>query len=428
MEHILGWLTLFLILSVIVIRTKGTDILKFLLVGFLLRAVLVILDQYFISLPGGNLDAKSYESHAFYISENYGLSILFNMFTNEDVALVPRIISVFYSLTSRSEMMAQGISVALGTSSIYLVYRLTLIIWDKNAAIKASWIMALHPSMILFSALVLREAYVTFFLLLTLILSVIFIQKLFNLNTNSMKINYIFDKENLIYFIFIFFGLYFLKNLHGAIFIGYFVFLIFIFYYFLKYEFSDLKKGKLKIKLILIISLIFVPFMLWYLEILMIPYIPGPERVLNLQDILLRRFRIGSISLLNGPLGSNYPLWTIPSDNVDFIPKIFLRIIYFLYSPFPWDIKRYDHLMGLADSILMIYISICFWRNRKLIWKNPLTRFLFILLLTYFVLYGLGTSNFGTSIRHKTKFIFILVCLAAPKLLNLTTRRKKNYT
>ena len=428
MEHILGWLTLFLILSVIVIRTKGTDILKFLLVGFLLRAVLVILDQYFISLPGGNLDAKSYESHAFYISENYGLSILFNMFTNEDVALVPRIISVFYSLTSRSEMMAQGISVALGTSSIYLVYRLTLIIWDKNAAIKASWIMALHPSMILFSALVLREAYVTFFLLLTLILSVIFIKKLFNLNTNSMKINYIFDKKKLIYFIFIFFGFYFLKNLHGAIFIGYFVFLIFIFYYFLKYEFSDLKKGKLKIKLILIISLIFVPFMLWYLEILMIPYIPGPERVLNLQDILLRRFRIGSISLLNGPLGSNYPLWTIPSDNVDFIPKIFLRIIYFLYSPFPWDIKRYDHLMGLADSILMIYISICFWRNRKLIWKNPLTRFLFILLLTYFVLYGLGTSNFGTSIRHKTKFIFILVCLAAPKLLNLTTRRKKNYT
>ena len=151
------------------------------------------------------------------------------------------------------------------------------------------------------------------------------------------------------------------------------------------------------------------------------------RRVLNLQDILLRRFRIGSISLLNGPLGSNYPLWTIPSDNVDFIQKFFKNYL-FLYSPFPWDIKRYDHLMGLADSILMIYISICFWRNRKLIWKNPLTRFLFILLLTYFVLYGLGTSNFGTSIRHKTKFIFILVCLAAPKLLNLTTRRKKNYT
>ena len=425
MEHILGWLTLFLILSIIVIRTKQTDILKFLLVGFSLRALLVILDQYFISLPGGNLDAKSYESYAFYISNNYGLSILFNMFTNEDVALVPRIISVFYSLTSRSEMMAQGISVALGTSSIYLVYRLTLIIWDKNAAIKASWIMALHPSMILFSALVLREAYVTFFLLLTLILSVIFIQKLFNLNTNSMKINYIFNKENLIYFIFIFFGFYFLKNLHGAIFVGYFVFLIFIFYYFLKDEFSDLKKGKLKIKLILIISLIFPPFIMWYFEILMIPYIPGPERLLDLQDILLRRFMIGSISLVNGPLGSNYPAWTIPSDTIDFIPKIFLRIIYFLYSPFPWDIKRYDHLMGLADSILMIYISICFWRNRKLIWKNPLTRFLLILLLTYFILYGLGTSNFGTSIRHKTKFIFIFVCLAAPKLLNLMTSKKK---
>ena len=54
----------FLILSVIVIRTKGTDILKFLLWDSM-RAVLVILDQYFIPFPGGNLDAKSYESHTF---------------------------------------------------------------------------------------------------------------------------------------------------------------------------------------------------------------------------------------------------------------------------------------------------------------------------------------------------------------------------
>jgi 4-amino-4-deoxy-L-arabinose transferase-like glycosyltransferase len=426
MEHILGWLTLFLILSIIIIRTKEPDILKFLLVGFLLRAVLVILDQYFISLPGGSLDAKSYESYAFYISNNYGLSILLKMFTTQDVALVPRIISVFYSLTSRSEMMAQGISVALGTGSIYLVYRMTLIIWDKNAAIKASWLMALHPSMVLFSALVLREAYVTFFLLLTLILSLILIRKLFILNTNLMKINYLFYKENLIYFILIFFGFYFLKNLHGAIFLGYFVFLIFVVYYFLKYEFSDLKKGKLKVRLILIISLIFVPFTMWYFEMLLIPYIPSADSVLDLKDILLRRFNVGSISLINGPLGSNFPAWTIPSNNIDFIPKIFLRIIYFMYSPFPWDIKRYAHLMGLTESILMIYISICFWKNKRLIWKNPQTRFLFILLITYLITYGLGTSNFGTSIRHKTKFIFIFVCLAAPKLLNLMTRKKKN--
>ena len=76
------------------------------------------------------------------------------MFTTEDVALVPRIISVFYTLTSRSEMMAQGISAALGVSSIYLFYRLTLLIWNREVAIKASWIIALHPSMCLFSVLV----------------------------------------------------------------------------------------------------------------------------------------------------------------------------------------------------------------------------------------------------------------------------------
>ena len=48
-----------------------------------------------------------------------------------------------------------------------------------------------------------------------------------------------------------------------------------------------------------------------------------------------------------------------------------------------------------------------------------MTKFLLILLVVYLIIYGLGTSNFGTSIRHKTKFIFILICLAGPKLLNL---------
>ena len=36
-----------------------------------------------------------------------------------------------------------------------------------------------------------------------------------------------------------------------------------------------------------------------------------------------------------------------------------IRIFYFLYAPFPWDIKRPGHLMGLFDVIFYLYLSIC---------------------------------------------------------------------
>ena len=59
-------------------------------------------------------------------------------------------------------MMAQIISVILGTSSVYLVYRLTMLIWDCESAIKAAWATAIFPTLILYSSLTLREPYIVF--------------------------------------------------------------------------------------------------------------------------------------------------------------------------------------------------------------------------------------------------------------------------
>ena len=419
MENFIGWLTLSLIFTFILYRIKDSAILNFLLAAFILRASLLILDEYFIDLPGGGLDAKGFLANAAEYSNTYGLSILLDMFQVANGLFISRVISVFYSLTYENEMMAKGISLGLGTASVYFFYYLCLLIWDRTAAIKAAWIMALHPSMILYSVLVLKEVYITFILLVTLI-PIIFLIKNLDID-EKLKIkknNYLY--KNSIYIAFITIGFFFLKNIHGAMILGAVSLLFFMLYYFLKNELHNLKKGKIKIKILIILSIIFSLFFLWFYEKIQIPYVPGPERIMNLHDILLRRFNVGSISVINGDFGSNYPNWTIPTKDSDFITlvtKIFARIIYFLYSPFPWDFKRYYHLIGFADSALMFYITICAWNNRTLIWEDPVIRFLLLLLLTYVLIYGLGTSNFGTAIRHKTKFMFILICLAAPRLL-----------
>ena len=428
MNNSLGWLTLFLILAFILYRTKDERILKLLLVGFYFRAILVIFDQYFISLPGGNFDAIGFEANAFRISKHSGLIVFFDLFYSDNL-LISRIISIFYTLTDRSEMMAKGISVAIGTSSIYLFYRLTLLVWsNKDIAINASWVFALMPSMCLFSALVLKEVYVTFFLIITLILMVIFIRKLVNKKTNNITLAKFLFNEQFIKIVLILFFAYILKNLHGGIFLGLMTFIMFVVYYLGKEEIVySIKKKKIRIKLVL---LAFVPISvmyLFYLELIVIPYIPNLNEIPQLFTILQRRFDISIINVVNGSIGSNYPAFLVPKNSLEFFPKIVLRLIYFLYSPFPWDIKRSAHILGLFNSVLMIYLSIKFWMNRKKIWKIPEIRFIFLLLVSYIVIYGLGSGNFGTSIRHQTKFIFILICLAAPKLKNFNPFYKRKY-
>ena len=117
--------------------------------------------------------------------------------------------------------------------------------------------------------------------------------------------------------------------------------------------------------------------------------------------------------------GSQFPSWTIPTDINDLIYLTPIRMTYFLYSPFPWDIKRVSHLLGLLDSILYISLSFCILRNRKILYENPKTRFLVLILFIYIVIYSFGVGNFGTSIRHRLKFIGILLALAAQKIPRL---------
>ena len=40
----------------------------------------------------------------------------------------------------------------------------------------------------------------------------------------------------------------------------------------------------------------------------------------------------------------------------------------------------------------------------------------FVLFIIYLIIYGIGTGNFGTGIRHRSKFVVILIVLAAPKI------------
>jgi hypothetical protein len=96
--------------------------------------------------------------------------------------------------------------------------------------------------------------------------------------------------------------------------------------------------------------------------------------------------------------------------------KIPIKAVYLVFSPFPWDVKKASHLIGMFDGLLHLFLVYLIFRNRKAIWADPALRIIFFILLAYLFAYGVGTGNFGTGIRHRTKFIFMFMLLAAPLL------------
>ena len=155
-DNILGNTTLIIIaIWLFFVINKNNSIFNFLLVAFLLRSSCLLLDQYFITLPDSTADAIKYEFKAFSYSKDYGLKIIFNLFQN-DSFFISRIISIFYTLLDRSPMMVKAFSVWMGVGSVYLIYRLAFELWGQQVAIKAGWVAALFPSLILYSAIILK--------------------------------------------------------------------------------------------------------------------------------------------------------------------------------------------------------------------------------------------------------------------------------
>src|SRR5690554_4369087 len=120
--------------------------------------------------------------------------------------------------------------------------------------------------------------------------------------------------------------------------------------------------------------------------------------------------------------GSGYPSFITHGDPLT-QPWLFpLRIFYFLFSPFPWDIRSPRQALGLVSSLLYMFI---FWKLYKH-WDQvkqhkELIPIIFIFAGLTFV-FAVGVTNIGTAIRHKTKFLPILLLFGAVAFHNLRVR------
>lgn len=405
MNFLLGYIFLLIILFVILLKFKKyPEVKKILLIAFILRATLVIISQNdLVTLPDSGADSLIFEQKAQKFSRIEGFSVVYSFFKT-DSFLLSRIISIFYIIFGESKMIAQTISVALGTASVYLVYQLCIILWDHRSANKAAWVVAFFPTLILYSSLILREIYVVFFLLLGLIGIANFLKK-----------------KSFGQFLVAISSFYILTLFHGPMGLGGLVFVSYTFLMTIKKQLICLSRLKINIIYLFVMIISSIPLILYFTNNLGFPYIGNIDAILILDKIIDRiNFYIQD--------SASYPTWFYINNNYELLTKGTLKVIYFMYAPFLWDLKKTVHIIGFFDAMFYLILTFYIIKNWNAICSNSVTRTFFLILVIYLIIYGIGVGNFGTGIRHRSKFFVIFVILAAPKIQKfLFSFKKKLY-
>ena len=259
MSTLVGFTSIALVsIMTILCGKKWPSISKILFAALLIRIFVLLLGHYVLILPDSTADAKSFEIAAWDLAKNgfFNLSDYYLGVRHIGSRFISLLIAIPYSLFGRSVLMAKSISLFFGVGTVFLGWKIANILWDSKTANKVGWIIALFPSLILYSALVMREAYISFFLLLAVYGVVDWA------NTQSLK--------SIIIAMLGFVGASFF---HGASAIGAATFILYIGAFTIKEMFNSIKGFKIRLSHIVIVICFIIIIILYFSNYIYLPYI-----------------------------------------------------------------------------------------------------------------------------------------------------------
>lgn len=401
MEHLLGITGLTIVaLITLYLALRHPAVRIVLLVAFMVRAGAALFHFYVAPLPDGTSDAVSFERTAWEWASK-GLPGVLDEFRGPHSYFISFIIGIVYAVTDRSPLLAQSLSVLCGMGSVFLGWKLTGEIWGKEAALKAAWVTALFPTLVLYSALTMREAYIWFFLLLGLICVV-----------RWARNGGLWPAAGAVG---AFIGATFF---HGAMLVAVLAFLGLVAIKAAQRKLAALSRRRLPVFSILTGAAAAVLLAGYVFSDISVPKLGTFEQAVNTERIMDRIERTTKDT-------AAYPEWTVPQTTHEILWKAPIRAGYFMFSPFPWDISNPRHVIGLFDGMLYLVLAVLLWRNRKMIWSDPGSRSVLIIVGALIVVFGVAIGNFGAGLRHRAKFAAALIALAAPRLPRFVVRRKR---
>ncbi len=354
---------------------RGLEYRNIILLGFMMRIFLLFADYY----------------HWFPIL-NSGADT--DMFHNVSAANVGKIVQTFrggytrfltivYTLTDTSRLIAQYINVLFGMGIIFLLSSCMdmLEVASRNKKI-AICILAFLPNLNIFSAILLREAWIEFFVALSLYYFV----KWF-LSGNGFYIGFVVAS--------VLAAAYMHAGVIGLI-MGYAI-------AFMTY---NPRSGSVTFSTTTIVSLILMSLITVGVSSYLDLFTSKFAEYESIDDIV----GVTNASTFNKG-DSAYLQWINANSVVQSLLFAPLKMFYFLFSPLPTEWRRLSDVVGfLIDG--MIYMGMCYYAFKFKaddVINSCCKRYLVVAILITTFIFGYGTSNAGTAFRHRAKISSVIV-------------------
>lgn len=355
------------------------------LLAFLLRLGLTLTHAYVMPLPDSDADAIAFERLGWQTAEawlNGG-----DAPSLSGAYLYSLWIGALYYLFGRIPLVAQFANALFGTFTVYLTLKLAFLITGaRRPALTAALITALFPTLNLYSAITMRESLIVFFTAFSVYCFFLWLQRgrlsqmlgaaILLLPASILHSGMVFIEIAYVFF----FCLYHPKKKRWASFSVNTVIAIFLLIFF-AVAFGDWFNDKL------------------------------PQNISS----LLSSDYLGERTTVAARDRAAYLSGLTPNSIGDMLVQTPLRALYFSYTPFPWMVSSLGDIVGLADALLYIFLSVYALKGLAYLWQGDRTSFWgIVLILTVFLAaFAWGTSNYGTAIRHRQKMVWFLITPAA---------------
>ena len=377
-----------LLLSVIVINNIENPLLKnIMFLAFLLRFSLALLQSYTpIDLPGAGADSVMFETYGWanaqaWLSGKSGVSTTGAFYYSAFIGVV-------YYFFGRVPLIIQLINVIFGLLIVYVTYVLSYELSEsKRASLIAALIAALFPTLFIFSAITIRENFLIFFSVFSLVLFIKWLRS-----------------GNYFYVLGSIFATIAMALFHGAmLFVNWFQLLCLGIY-------SPKEKIlKLNLKQLIAFSIIIVIFVL-VLNFDIISY-KAPRNLEGLISLDTFQSMVGDRTIGRTHYLENF----IPGSYYDLIWHTPIRALYLMFTPFPWMIDNALDLLGFIEVIFYLFLIYYGFKGIKIIYsqkKLPVISMI-VIISSIIVIFAWGTVNYGTAWRHKVKTAPFIISAAS---------------
>ena len=244
-------------------------------------------------------------------------------------------------------------------------------------------IVGLLPNFAILSCVFLRESVVVMFLSISLLFFVLW-----------------YKRKRELFFILAFISIFFAAGFHSGAAGAALGYILVRFFY-------DKTSGRFRLRASNIIIAAFFVVIFTYLYTNYSEVLFG--KMQNLQDV-------SDIANINEAGGSSYARYVGNSNTLGNMAIYTVpRIVYFLFSPFPWQWRGMSDIIAFAFSSMFYMISV--YNAIKVISsrgeEHSIVILLLLLLIGIVFVFAWGTSNTGTATRHREKMVTIFATLWA---------------